>query len=112
MRRAAQLGDGWMDQGNLYHDLEPTMAQLNQLCQEAGRVHLPFEIVMVLSGKPDLDRFRRAEELGVTAVQLLPAYFQLGKRSALDEKKKLWEDFAEQVIRHFPQRQEPSAASV
>ena len=111
MRRAARLGDGWMDQGNLYRDMEPTMAQLNQFRREAGRDHLPFEVIMVLSGKPDLDRFRRAEELGVSAVQMLPAYFQFGKRTTLDEKKRLWEDFAETVIRHFPKQQAPAAVA-
>jgi hypothetical protein len=47
--------------------------------------------------------------MGVTAIQFLPAFFQLRKRSTLDEKKRLWEDFAEHVIRHFPAARSTSA---
>ena len=49
-----------------------------------------------------MDLFRRAEDIGVTAIQLLPAYFKFGRRSTLAEKKAYWEEFAEKVLRHFP----------
>jgi probable F420-dependent oxidoreductase len=102
MRRAARLGDGWMDQGNRVADMPPLIARLNELRQEAGRSHLPFEVVMCLKDKWDVDAFRRAQDMGVTAIQLLPAYFKLGRRSTLAEKKAYWEQFAESVLRHFP----------
>lgn len=102
MRRAARLGDGWMDQGNHVEDMPPLIARLNELRREAGRDHLPFEVVMVLKNKWDVDLFRRAEDMGVTAIQLLPVFFTLGRRSTLDEKKAFWDDFAEKVLRHFP----------
>jgi len=102
MRRAARLGDGWMDQGNKVADMPPLIARLNELRREAGREHLPFEVVMVLKDRWDADLFRRAEEMGVTAIQLLPAFFKFGRRSTLDEKKAYWESFAEEVLRHFP----------
>jgi probable F420-dependent oxidoreductase len=102
MRRAARLGDGWMDQGNCVDDMPPIIARLNSMRREAGRDHLPFEVVMVLKDKWDVGLFRRAEDLGVTAIQLLPTFFSLGRRSTLDEKKTFWESFAETVLRHFP----------
>lgn len=102
MRRAARLGDGWMDQGNRVEDMPPLIAQLNEMRSEAGRDHLPFEIVMVLRDEWEPDLFRKAQDMGVTAIQLLPAYFTLGRRSSLDEKKRYWESFAEKVLRHFP----------
>lgn len=109
MRRAATLCDGWMDAGNKVEDMPPLIASLNDMRREAGREHLPFEIIMVLKDKWDVDAFRRAEDMGVTAIQFLPAFFQLRKRSTLDEKKRLWEDFAEHVIRHFPAARSTSA---
>lgn len=102
MRRAARLGDGWMDQGNRVENMPPIIAELNAMRREAGRDHLPFEIVMILRDKWDIDQFRRAEDMGVTAIQLLPAFFTLGRRSTLDEKRAYWEEFAEKVLRHFP----------
>jgi len=101
MRRAARLGDGWMDQGNQVADMPPLIAKLNAMRREAGREHLPFEVVMVLKDAWDIDLFRRAEDMGVTAIQLLPAFFTLGRRSTLDEKKAYWDDFAEKVLRYF-----------
>jgi probable F420-dependent oxidoreductase len=102
MRRAARLGDGWMDQGNQVSNMPPLIARLNAMRREAGRDRIPFEVVMVLKDKWDIDLFRRAQDMGVTAIQLLPAYFSLGRRSSLDEKRAFWETFAEQVLRHFP----------
>ena len=91
-----------MDQGNRVEDMPPLIAKLNEMRREAGRDHLPFEVVMVLKDKWDVDLFRRAQDMGVTAIQLLPAFFTLGRRSTLDEKKAYWDDFAEKVLRHFP----------
>lgn len=102
LRRAATLGDGWMDFGNLQDNPAPLIDEINGMRREAGRDHLPFEIIMILRDPSDIDGIRRAEDLGVTAVQLLPAFFTIGRRSTLDEKKRHWEDFAENVMRHFP----------
>jgi probable F420-dependent oxidoreductase len=102
MKRAAWLCDGWMDAGNRVDDMPPLIASLNRMRRDAGRDHLPFEVVMILKDACDLDTVRRAEDAGVTTIQLLPALFHLGGRSSLDEKKRLWGDFAEKIIRHFP----------
>lgn len=102
MRRAARLGDGWMDQGNRVADMAPLIARLNAMRREAGRDHRPFEVVMVLRDPWDVDLFRRAEDIGVTAILLPPVYFTLGRRSTLEEKAAVWESFAEKVLRHFP----------
>ncbi|MBB4642814.1 TIGR03619 family F420-dependent LLM class oxidoreductase [Rhizorhapis suberifaciens] len=101
MRRAATLCDGWMDTGNKVEDMPPLISSLDQMRRDAGRDHLPFEIIMILNDDWDVDKFRRAQDYGVTAIQLLSPYFHYGRRSTLDEKKHYWESFADRVIWHF-----------
>lgn len=105
MRRAANLCDGWMDALTDFSTLGERLTLLNQMREEAGRKDEPFEIIIIpgeqLKGTLTLDDLRRAQDMGATAMQFLPAFFHLGKRSTLDEKKRLWEDFAENIIRHF-----------
>lgn len=105
MRRAAHLCDGWMDALTDLAALPERLATLNRMRDEAGRSDEPFAIVIIpgpqLGSRLTIDDLRRAEDLGVTAMQFLPAFFHLGKRSSLDEKKRLWEDFAETIMRHF-----------
>jgi len=100
MRRAATLGDGWMDFANAQRNLA-VVDELQQMRREAGRDHLPFEIAISLTNPTDVDSIRRAEDKGVTSVILLPAFFTLNKRSTLDEKRRFWEEFAENVMRKF-----------
>jgi len=105
MRRAAYLCDGWADAGTEMATLPEKLTKLKRLRQEAGRANEKFEIVIIpktqLNGTLTLDDIRRAEDLGVTTVQFLPAFFHLNKRSSLDEKKRLWEGFTEKLMRHF-----------
>lgn len=101
MRRAAALCDGWMDAGNKVEDMLSLVASLNQMRREAGREHLPFEVVMILNDVWDVDTFRRAEDGGVTAIQLLPPFYKYQRRSTLDEKKRYWDSFEEQILRNF-----------
>jgi len=101
MRRAAKLCDGWMDALTDIDKLAPRLATLSRLREEAGRSSQPFEIVVIPKDQWDRDAMRRAEDLGATTVQFNAAFFQIGRRSSLDEKKRLWEDFAEKVMRHF-----------
>lgn len=105
MRRAAQLCEGWMDAATNFNTLPERLDTLNRMRREAGRENEPFETIIIpgaqLAGPLSLDDLRRAEDLGVTATQFMPAFFHLGRRTSLDEKKRLWEDFAEKVMRHF-----------
>jgi probable F420-dependent oxidoreductase len=105
MRRAAQRCDGWMDAVTDFATLPERLATLHRLREEADRASRPFEIIIIpgaqMGGRLTVDDLRRAEDQGVTAMQFNPAFFHLGKRSTLDEKKRLWEDFAETIMRHF-----------
>jgi len=102
MRRAAMLCDGWMDAVTPKRDLPARMAELNAMRKEAGREHLPFEVINLLSRDPSLDDVKRAQDLGVTAMQFPSPYFRFGRHSTFDENKAIWETFAENVLRHFP----------
>lgn len=101
MRRAATLCDGWMDAGNSVEDMPRLVASLNGMRREAGREHLPFEIVMILNDAWDVDAFRRAEDYGVTAIQLLPPFYHYQRCTSLDEKRRYLDSFAEKILRHF-----------
>lgn len=105
MRRAATLCDGWMDALTDMATLPERLAKLKQMRKDAGRESDPFEIVIIpgpqLNGTLTVDDLKWAEDLGATAMQFLPAFFHLNKRSSLDEKKRLWEGFAEKIMRHF-----------
>lgn len=98
MRRAAFLGDGWMSRMSKVSDMPPSLEKLAALRKEAGRENEPFEIIMVVENPWGLDDVRRAEDMGITEMILLPAFFALQKHSTLDEKRRYWEDFSNTVI--------------
>lgn len=98
MKRAATLGDGWMSRMSKVEDMPPSLAKLRQYREEAGRAKDPFEIIMVVENPWGLDDVRRAEDIGVTQMILLPAYFALQKHTTLDEKRRYWENFANNVM--------------
>jgi probable F420-dependent oxidoreductase len=103
LRRAAHGADGWIGAGNTPEEVPALMAELQRLRREAGRDHLPFETVIGLKSPPEVDTFRRLEQHGMTAGVNYPFMFSVGKQSTLDQKKRVMEAFAENVIRHFPQ---------
>lgn len=98
LKRAAYLGDGWMSRMSKPEELAPSIEKLKQFRKEAGRENEPFEIVQVVENPWGLDEVRRAEDLGVTEMILLPAYYSLHKLSSLDEKRRFWEGFANDVM--------------
>lgn len=101
LRRAAYRGDGWIGAGNTPEEVPGILAELKRLRKEAGRDHLPFETVIGLSTPPDVDTFKRLEDAGMTAGVSYPFYFSLGERSSLDDKKRVMERFARDVLAHF-----------
>jgi probable F420-dependent oxidoreductase len=69
LRRAGTIGDGWIEIGS--HDLDDLAANIAVLRgyrARSDRSELPFEITAGVG--TDLDRIRRAEELGVTRVMV------------------------------------------
>ncbi|MBY0400783.1 TIGR03619 family F420-dependent LLM class oxidoreductase [Myxococcota bacterium] len=99
LRRTATLCDGWLGAGNTPEEVPGLLAKLDRLRAEAGRSHLPFETVVGLKTPPDVDTFKRLGDQGMTTGLNYPFKFALGDRSTLDQKKRLMEDFAEQIIR-------------
>lgn len=103
LRRAARVGDGWIGAGNDAKDVPGVMQQLLQLRQEYGRDHLPFDTLVGVNAVPDRPLFDSLQGCGMTSGLNMPFAYALGTRSSLDAKKRMMEQFAEEVIRHFPE---------
>jgi len=101
LRRAARLGDGWISAGSTPKEIPGVLARLQQLRREAGREHLPFETLLSVAAPPELDRFRRLRDEGVTAVVNWPLRYVLGPDSSLERKRQALEDYAERFIQPF-----------
>src|SRR5262245_40765357 len=88
LKRAAQLADGWIGSGNSPDEVPGILAELGRLRSESGRAHLPFETVIGLNTPPDLDTFRRLEDIGMSTGISYPFKYIVGERSTVDEKKR------------------------
>ena len=102
LRRAARIGDGWIGTGNTPEEVPALLDELARLRREAGRGEDPFDTVVGIYGETSVDLFRRLEDAGMTSGIHLPFWFALGGPSTLDQKKRLMDGFAEDVLRHFP----------
>ncbi len=101
LRRAAKMGQGWIGAGNTPEEVPDLMLALQKLRVEYGREGEPFGTLVGIYALPTLDLFRRMEDTGMTSGINMPFAFVLGERSSIDEKKKMMERFAEDVLRHF-----------
>jgi probable F420-dependent oxidoreductase len=72
LRRAARLCDGWVGMAYLWDDAVSYVERLHALRREYGRADEPFEIMFALLDAPSPDLYKRAEDLGVTAVLCAP----------------------------------------
>jgi probable F420-dependent oxidoreductase len=110
LRRAATLCDGFVGPGHHIDDVPALVSEINRLRREAGRDHLPFEIIVLIAPLADrtLDTFRRLEDLGVTGTHMPPFDMGgvdrdrtagLGRSSSLDHKKRVMERYAETILR-------------
>lgn len=68
LKRAAELGDGWISAGSTLEDLTAMIGKLNTWRKEFGRDHLPFHIQAGGLDAYTVDGVRRLEDLGVTEV--------------------------------------------
>jgi len=77
LRRAAWLGDGWIETGvKSFEELGQRLDFLNGARREAGREHLPFEVTVTLGAKGvpvTEETFRRLQDMGVDRVIVHPA---------------------------------------
>jgi probable F420-dependent oxidoreductase len=98
LRRAAWLGDGWIGNGQSIDEVRDILAKLNDMRREAGRSHLPFETIIPLTTVPNVDTFRLLQQQGMTASFSMPFTLELGLTSTLDQKKRVMEKFARDII--------------
>jgi len=112
LRRAACLCDGYIGPGHTVDEAPVLLAELKRLREEAGREHLPFEIILIVMpvSARSVDTFRRLEEMGVSGVTLPPfdtggvdrnRTAGLGRSSTLDDKKRQMDRYAEGIIRRM-----------
>jgi probable F420-dependent oxidoreductase len=101
LRRAARVGDGFIGAGNTPEEVPGLLARLEALRREYSRDHLPFEAMIGLQAEPGLALYERMAEQGLESTVVMPFRYALGKHSSIDAKKRMMEQFAEQVIRRF-----------
>ena len=77
------------------------MAQLNQYRAEYGRADEPFTSLVGVKAEPNRAVFESLLDSGMSAGLNMPFAFALGVRSSLDDKKRMMERFANDVILHF-----------
>jgi probable F420-dependent oxidoreductase len=72
LRRAARVCDGWIGYAYTLEQATPYVRRLAALRREYGREHGPFDILLALLDPPSPDLYKRAEDLGITAVMVAP----------------------------------------
>jgi probable F420-dependent oxidoreductase len=72
LRRAARLCDGWVGYAYTWDDAVGYVERLTALRREYGRDDEPFDIMLALLEPPAPDLYKRAEDIGITAVMCSP----------------------------------------
>jgi hypothetical protein len=72
LRRAARLCDGWVGGAYSWDAAVSHVERLTAMRRECGRADEPFEILLALLEVPTADLFKRAEDIGITAVMCAP----------------------------------------
>jgi probable F420-dependent oxidoreductase len=100
LRRAAQVGDGWLHGGGDPAELTRLLARLGQFQQREGTAGRPFEVHAISMDAYRRDGVRRLEEQGVTdAIVGFRWPYQTGPdREPLADKLAKLRGFAENVI--------------
>jgi len=102
LKRTARVGDGYIGAGTAPEDVGPLLQRLQALRKEYGRDHLPFEAMLGISDMPSYELYARLSEDGLESTVAPPFLYSLGKKnSTLDEKKRVMEQYAEDIIRRF-----------
>jgi alkanesulfonate monooxygenase SsuD/methylene tetrahydromethanopterin reductase-like flavin-dependent oxidoreductase (luciferase family) len=98
LRRAARLGEGWLGAGQTPEDAVATVRRLNQLREEAGRSHEPFDAIAPLVVPPEIDTLKRLQDAGAGGTVSYPFAFVIGPASTLEQKRAYLEGYADRVI--------------
>jgi probable F420-dependent oxidoreductase len=101
LRRAATLGDGWIEIGVKDHDkLAALLGELQRYREEAGRSDVPFTITS--SQGRTVDAVRRTQDLGVDRIMVTSFPDPPADAPAPANAKQLWIDglrrYADQVM--------------
>ncbi len=98
LRRAARLCDGWVGYAYAWDDAVGYVERLKALRRECGREQEPFEILLALLEPPSVDLYRRAEDIGITAVMCVPwAGLDIGS-GGVERYRQPIDQFAETII--------------
>ncbi|BBY08843.1 TIGR03619 family F420-dependent LLM class oxidoreductase [Mycobacterium noviomagense] len=72
LRRAAGLCDGWVGTAYAWDEAVHYVQKLKAFRRSYGRHNEPFETMLALRETPSPDLYKRAEDLGITAVMCSP----------------------------------------
>jgi probable F420-dependent oxidoreductase len=97
LRRAARMCDGWVGYAYAWDDAVRYAEKLHALRREFGCGSEPFDIMLALMEPPSVDLFKRAEDVGITAVMCRP-WTGLEGASDVEAYREPIERFAETII--------------
>jgi probable F420-dependent oxidoreductase len=101
LRRAARH-DGWFGAGPYTpEEVTPILHELRKAREEAGTLDRPYECIVGLTTEPDYDVYRRLEDLGTTAIALVPAHYLGIENPTIDDRRRMMEDFATKFIQRM-----------
>jgi len=96
LRRAVTLCDGWVGYAYGWDDAVRIVERINAMRREYGTAGEPFEIVLALLEPPSPDLYKRAEDIGITAVMCAPWAGTPGEGA--QRYREPIERFAEEII--------------
>lgn len=97
LQRAARLCDGWVGTAYTWQQAIDKVDALTALRNRFGRANEPFEIMVALTEPPSADLFKRAEDIGVTAMMCSP-WSGDPTASTVDDYRVAIERFADTVL--------------
>jgi probable F420-dependent oxidoreductase len=101
LKRAAEVADGWIGAGNTPEEVPDLLAEMQRMRAAAGRGNDPFYTIVGLSTPADIGTLKRLGDCGMSAAVSYPFRYSVGEHSSLEAKRRVMEDYAENVIRHF-----------
>ena len=106
LRRAGQLGDGWIAAGASTAELKTMIDQINEFRKHSERDHLPFENHAMTAEAFSLEGLQGLAEIGVTEVIIAfrNPYDKKEDTQTIDEKIAMINWYAENLIEPYRQR--------
>jgi probable F420-dependent oxidoreductase len=98
LRRAARLCDGWVGYAYAWDDAVRHVERVTEFRREYGRENDAFDIMLALLEPPSPDLYKRAEDIGITAVMCSPWAGVDMAASGVERFREPIERFAETII--------------